>query len=79
MGIISVRLNAEEQAALDDAAKFYRCSISTLLKRFAFEKLEDEYGITVAKEYLEEKENGTLKTRPIQELCKEVGIDWDSL
>ena len=79
MSIISLRVNDEEKEVLENAAKFYRCSMSALIKRLTFEKLEDEYDMKVAEEYIKEKEAGTLETRPIQELCKEVGIDWDSL
>ena len=43
MSIISLQVNDEEKAVLEDAAKFYKCSISTVIKRLTFEKLEDEY------------------------------------
>lgn len=79
MSIISVRVNDEEKAVLEDAARFYKCSMSSMIKRLTFEKLEDEYDMKVAEEYVRRRDNGTAKTRPIQDLCKEVGIDWDSL
>ena len=79
MSVISIRMNEEEKQVLEDAARFYRCNLSTLIKRLTFEKLEDEYDMKVAEEYMQAKVAGTLETRPIQELCKDVGIDWDSL
>ena len=79
MSVISIRMNDEEKQVLEEAARFYHCNLSTLIKRLTFEKLEDEYDMKVAEEYIKEKEAGTLETRPVQELCKETGIDWDSL
>lgn len=79
MSIISLRVNDEEKAVLEDAARFYKCSMSTLVKRLALEKLEDEYDMRVVEDYVKQRDSGALKTRPISEVCKEVGIDWDSL
>ena len=79
MSIISLRVNDEEKAVLEDAARFYKCSMSTLVKRLALEKLEDEYDMKAAEAYMRKRDSGALKTRPISEVCKEVGIDWDFL
>ena len=79
MSIISLRVNDEEKAVLEDAARFYKCSMSTLVKRLALEKLEDEYDMKAAEDYMRKRDSGALKTRPISEVCKEVGIDWDFL
>ena len=73
-GVISVRVSKEEEKILKNAAQFYDCAISSLLKRFTFEKLEDEYDMRVIEEYEKEKLNGTLKTRPIDELWSELEI-----
>ena len=77
MSIISLRVNDEEKAVLEDAAKFYKCSISTVIKRLTFEKLEDE--LKVAGDYLKDKEAGTLKLTGFDDLLKECGIDKASL
>ncbi len=79
MSIISLRVNDEEKAVLEDAARFYKCSMSTLVKRLALEKLEDEYDMKAAEDYMRKRDSGALKTRPISEVCKKVGIDWDFL
>jgi uncharacterized protein (DUF1778 family) len=41
-GTISVRLNANERALLDEYAEFVDAPISTLMKRITVEKAEDE-------------------------------------
>ncbi|MBO8436930.1 MAG: hypothetical protein IAA97_08130 [Spirochaetes bacterium] len=79
MSIISLRVNDEEKAVLEDAAKFYKCSISTVIKRLAFEKLEDEYDMNVAGKYLKDKEAGTLKLTCFDDLLNECGIDKATL
>ena len=38
------------------------------------ERIEDEYDIKIFEEYEAEKANGTLKTRPINELWKELDL-----
>ena len=41
--VISVRINEKESEILNQAAAIYGCAVSSLLKRLALEKLEDEY------------------------------------
>ena len=79
MSDISVRLNDEEKQVLEDAARFYHCNLSTLMKRLTFEKLEDEFDVKVASEYLKEKEAGTLELTSLDDLLKECGIDKATL
>ena len=38
------------------------------------ERIEDEYDLKVFEEYEAEKKSGTLKTRPISELWKELDL-----
>lgn len=70
--VISVRVTDAEQTILNQASAVYGCGVSSLIKRLAFEKLEDEYDLQVIREYEKDKSAGTLKTRPIEEL-------WDEL
>ena len=65
MSVISVRLNDEEREVLENAARFYRCNLSTLIKRLTFEKLEDEYDMKAASDYLKERgwNTGTQRFR----------------
>ena len=72
--IISVRVSDAEQELLNKASSLYGCGVSSLMKRLAFEKLEDEYDLHLIEEYENKKENGTLKTRPAGELWAELDL-----
>lgn len=39
---ITVRLNKEEQEYLENSAKLYNCSVSSMVKRMVIERIEDE-------------------------------------
>lgn len=71
---VTIRLNDEEREVLNNTAKLYDCSISAAIKRLAFEKIEDEIDLQAIKEYEKAKKEGTLKTRPIDELWKELDL-----
>ena len=60
--VISVRINEKESEILNQAAAIYGCAVSSLLKRLALEKLEDE------------KRRGKVKTYPIEELFEELDV-----
>ncbi len=79
MSIISVRVNDDEMSILEKASKMYSGGISSMIKKIVFERLEDDYDLSVAKEYLQEKKAGTYKTKPVEEVCKDLGFDWSSL
>lgn len=79
MSIISVRVNDDEMSILEKASKMYSGGISSMIKKIVFERLEDDYDLSVAKEYLQEKKAGTYKTKPVEEVCKDLGFDWASL
>lgn len=72
--VISVRVNDKEKEMLKKASEVYGCAVSTLMKNLAFEKLGDEYDLQVVAEYEKQKNDGTLKTRPVDELWKELGL-----
>lgn len=72
--IISVRVSDSEQELLNKASALYGCGVSSLMKRLAFEKLEDEFDLSVIEEYERKKEAGSLKTRPVGELWKELDL-----
>lgn len=74
MSVISVRVNNNELAMLENASKVYGCGISGMIKQIVFEKLEDEYDMRAIAEYEAEKSNKTLKTRPIEEFWEELGL-----
>lgn len=46
----SIRLSAEEKALAESYAKIHSVSVGEAFKRALFERIEDEYDITVAEE-----------------------------
>ncbi|WP_370847429.1 type II toxin-antitoxin system RelB family antitoxin [Dialister invisus] len=72
--VISVRINEKEAEILNQAAAIYGCAVSSLLKRLALEKLEDEYDMQVIKKYEEERRKGKVKIYPIEELFEELDV-----
>lgn len=70
----SIRLSDEEKCLADSYAKIHSLSLGEAFKKALFEKIEDEYDITVANEaYAEYVKNGK-KSAPIDELWKECGL-----
>jgi len=72
--IISVRVSDAEQELLDKASAAYGCGVSSLMKRLAFEKLEEEYDLHMIEEYERKKEEGTLKTRLASDFWAELDL-----
>lgn len=70
----SIRLSAEEKSLAESYAKLHSLSLGEAFKKALFEKIEDEYDITVAKEAHEEYVNSGRKSRPISELWKELDL-----
>lgn len=70
----SIRLTDEERKLADSYAKLHSISIGEAFKKALFEKIEDEYDITVADEAYEEYLKDGKKSRPIEELWKELDL-----
>lgn len=71
---ITVRVNEAEINALNTVAKIYNCKVSSLLKRLAFEQIENEYDISVIKEYEKKAANGKTKNYSYDKAWKMVGL-----
>ena len=70
----SIRLTAEEKALAESYAKLHSMSLEDAFKRALFEKIEDEYDVSVAnKAYKEYQDSGT-KSRRIEEFWKELDL-----
>lgn len=67
----SIRLTEEERRLADSYAKIHSMSLGEAFKRALFEKIEDEYDVTVADEAYQEYVADGKKSRPIEELWKE--------
>ena len=48
--------------------------MSEIIRKTMLERIEDEYDLKVFADYEAEKKAGTLKTRPISELWKELDL-----
>ena len=70
----SIRLTDEERALAESYAKLHSFSLAEAFKKALFEKIEDEYDVTVAQEAYQEYEADGKKSRPIQDLWQECGL-----
>lgn len=70
----SIRLTAEEKSLAESYAKVHAISVGEAFKRALFERIEDEYDITVARDAYNEYVEGGSKSRPISELWGELDL-----
>ncbi len=70
----SIRLTDEERALAESYAKLHSFSLAEAFKKALFEKIEDEYDLTVAQEAYQEYVSDEKKSRPIQDLWQECGL-----
>ena len=70
----SIRLTEQEKQLADSYAKLHSVSLGEAFKRALFEKIEDEYDISVYDEAYKEYEESGKKSRPIEELWKELDL-----
>lgn len=70
----SIRLSDDERQLAESYAKLYSLSLGEMFKRAFFERIEDEYDITLAKEAHEEYVKNGSQTRPIDELWQELDL-----
>ncbi|MBQ6601985.1 MAG: antitoxin [Eubacterium sp.] len=70
----SIRLTKEERALAESYAKLHSFSLAEAFKNALFEKIEEEYDITVGQEAYDEYLEGGRVSRPIQELWEENGL-----
>lgn len=70
----SIRLTEQEKQLADSYAKLHSLSLGEAFKRALFEKIEDEYDISVYEDAYKEYEDSGRKSRPICELWQELDI-----
>ena len=70
----SIRLTTEEKNLAESYARIHARSLGEAFKQALFEKIEDEYDLTVAQEAYDEYVNDGRKSRPISELWKELDL-----
>lgn len=74
MATISLRIPDEELNILKSYAKINNSTLSETIRTTMLERIEEEFDLGVFAEYEAEKEAGTLKTRSINELWKELDL-----
>lgn len=70
----SMRLTKEERKLAESYSKLHSMSVGEAFKKALFEKIEDEYDVKVAEESYAEYVKDGRKSRPIEELWKELDI-----
>lgn len=70
----SIRLTPDEKALAESYAKIHAISVSEAFKQALFERIEDEYDVTVAKDAYDEYVKSGRKSRPISELWGELDL-----
>lgn len=70
----SIRLTEEEKKLADSYARIHSMSTGEAFKRALFEKIEDEYDISIADEAYDEYVANGCKSRPIEELWSELDL-----
>ena len=70
----SIRMSEEEKALAESYAKLHAMSLGEAFKRALFERIEEEYDISLANEAYQEYKNNGCQSRPIEELWKELNL-----
>ncbi len=70
----SIRLTAEEKSLAENYARLHAISVGEAFKQALFERIEDEYDVTVAQDAYNEYVEDGCKSRPISELWKELDL-----
>ena len=70
----SIRLNDEEKMLADSYAKLHGMALGEAFKTALFEKIEDEFDVSLADEAYKEYVDNGCKSQPIDELWNELGI-----
>ena len=70
----SIRMTEEEKALAASYAKLHSLSLGEAFKKALFEKIEDEYDLTVAETAYDEFVKSGKRSRPIEELFKELDV-----
>lgn len=70
----SIRLTDEERMLAESYAKLKAMTLGEAFKRALFEKIQDEYDVTVAEEAYDEYAKNGRKSRSIGEMWKELDL-----
>ncbi len=70
----SIRLNENERQLANSYAKLHSMSMAEAFKKALFEKIEEEYDISVAEQSYDEYIKNDKKSQPIQNLWNELDL-----
>lgn len=70
----SIRLTEQEKNIADSYARLHSLSLGEAFKQALFEKIEEEYDITIFEEAYNEYQNDGKKSKPISDLWQELGL-----
>lgn len=69
---ISIRLSEDEKQLVDSYAKVHAISVSEAFKRALFEKIEDEFDVSLAEEAYQEYLDSGCKSTPVADFWREL-------
>ena len=69
--VVILRLDETKKAIIQNCANSKGLTMSEFMKKVVLDYIEEEYDFKVYREYLKEKENGTLKTYSHKEVWGE--------
>lgn len=75
MSVVLLRLNEKEEKVLKEFARFENVGLSTYIKKFLFEKLEEEYELKLFDSLWNEHIESGEETVTLEEIAKENGIE----
>jgi len=70
----SIQMTDKERSLADSYAKIHSMTLGEAFKSALFEKIEDEYDITIADDAYDNYVKNGKVSRPIEELWKELDI-----
>ena len=70
----SIRLTEHEKKLAESYARIHSMSLGVAFKKALFEKIEDEYDISIFEEAYKDYLTEGMKTRPIEELWRELDL-----
>ena len=70
----SIRLTEHEKKIAESYARLHSMSLGEAFKKALFEKIEDEYDISIFEEAYKEYLQEGMKNRPIEELWQELDL-----
>lgn len=71
----SIRLTDEEKSLADSYAKIHGISLGEAFKNALFERIEDEYDVSVAEEAYQDYVNSGYKSTPIEAFWEELDAE----